>query len=74
MNNRSNEMKETYKMINGLIKENKIKFSFYNNSQVPLELLQLCHNKIDDTIELQFRNIMAEYMEELKEITSKNKE
>lgn len=71
-NKRNNEMKETYKLMNRLIKENKIKFSFYNNNQVPLELLQLCHNKKDDTIELEFRNVMSEYLEELKSIINTN--
>ncbi len=71
-NKRNNEMKETYKLMNRLIKENKIKFGFYNNNQVPLELLQLCHNKTDDTIELEFRNVMSEYLEEIKSIINAN--
>lgn len=73
MENKNNgEMKENYKLINRLIKDKKMKFSFYNDKQIPLELLQLCHNRKDDTIELEFRNIMSEYLEELKNITSAN--
>ena len=67
------DMKEIYKLINGLIEENRLKFSFYNDFN-KLELLQLCHNKVDNTIEFEFRNCMAEYLEEMKNIMSKRKE
>lgn len=69
---KNNEMKDYYNLINKLIKDNKIKFEYYNNRQVPLDLIQICHNQIDDTIELKFRNIMQEYIDEIKEITNKN--
>ena len=62
------EMKKLYKQINKLVKDKKIKFSFYNSSRTTLDLLQLCHNKVDNTIEIEFRDVMSEYMEELKEI------
>lgn len=52
-----------------LINDNKIIFSFYNNSL--LDLLQICYNKTNDTIELEFRDVMGEYLEELKEIIDK---
>ena len=68
----NSEMKDNYNLINKLIKDNKIKFEYYNNRQVPLDLIQICHNKIEDTIELKFRNIMQEYLDEIKEITNKN--
>lgn len=66
------DMKEIYKLINGLIKEDRLKFSFYNGFN-KLELLQLCHNKVDNTIEFEFRNCMAEYLEEMKNIMNKGK-
>lgn len=67
------DMKEIYKLINSLIKEDRLKFNFYNSFN-KLELLQLCHNKVDNTIEFEFRNCMAEYLEEMKSIMNKGKE
>ena len=61
------DMKETYRTINNLIKEDKLKFSFYN-SYKELELLQLCHNKVNNTIEFEFRDIMAEYLDIMNKI------
>lgn len=57
-------------LLNRLINDNKITFSFYNKSL--LDLLQICYNKTNDTIELEFRDVMEEYLEELKKIM-KNK-
>ena len=65
------EMKKLYKLLNKLIKDNKIKFDFYNRNNT-LDLLQLIYNKKDDTIEVEFRNIYAEYIEEFKKLNSKN--
>ena len=65
------EMKKLYKLLNKLIKDNKIKFDFYNGNNT-LDLLQLIYNKKDDTIEVEFRNIYAEYIEEFKKLNSKN--
>ena len=65
------EMKRIYKQINKLVKDKKIKFSFYNSSRTTLDLLQLCHNKVDNTIEIEFRDVMSEYMEELREIMNR---
>ena len=58
-------------LLNKLINDNKITFSFYNNSLLDLDLLQICYNKSNDTLELEFRDIMGEYLEELKEIMDK---
>ena len=58
-------------LLNRLINDNKITFSFYNNSLLDLDLLQICYNKTNDTIELEFRDVMGEYLEELKEIIDK---
>lgn len=65
------EMKKIYKQINKLVKEKKIKFSFYNSSRATLDLLQLCHNKVDNTIEIEFRDVMSEYIEELRNIMNR---
>lgn len=58
-------------LLNRLINDNKITFSFYNNSLLDLDLLQICYNKTNDTIELEFRDVMGEYLNELKEIMGK---
>lgn len=65
------EMKRIYKQINKLVKDKKIKFSFYNSSRTTLDLLQLCYNKVDNTIEIEFRDVMSEYIEELREIMNR---
>lgn len=67
------DMKEIHKLINSLIKEDRLKFSFYNSLD-KLELLQLCYNKVDNTIEFEFRNRMVEYLEEMKNIMNKRNE
>lgn len=58
-------------LLNRLINDNKITFNFYNNSLLDLDLLQICYNKTNDTLELEFRDVMGEYLEELKEIMDK---
>lgn len=65
------EMKKLYKQINKLVKDKKIKFSFYNSNRTTLDLLQLCHNKVDNTIEIEFRDVMSEYIEELRKIMNR---
>lgn len=55
-------------LLNKLINDNKITFSFYNNSLLDLDLIQICYNETNDTIELEFRDVMGEYLEELKKI------
>lgn len=65
------EMKRLYIILNQLIKENKIKFDFYNGNNT-LDLLQLIYNKKDDTIELEFRNIYADYIDEFKKFNNIN--
>lgn len=59
------------KLLDKLIKDDKIKFSFYNNSLLKLELLQIYYDKPNDTIELEFRDIMGEHLKELKEFINK---
>ena len=58
-------------LLNRLINDNKITFNFYNNSLLDLDLLQICYNKTNDTIELEFRDVLGEHLEELKEIMDK---
>ena len=60
-------MKEIYKLLNKLIKENKIKFEYYKSS-LPLDLVQVCHNKKDETIEISFRDVLTERVQELRAI------
>lgn len=58
-------------LLNKLINDNKITFSFYNNSLLDLDLIQICYNETNDTIELEFRDVMGEYLEELRKIMDK---
>ena len=64
------DTKQIHSILNALIREKKIHFQFYNSS-LPLELLQLCYNSTNDTVELYFRDIMQERINELKEINEK---
>lgn len=57
-------IEEISKLINNLEKKDKIKFSFFNSS-TPLELLQVCFNETNDTIEMKFRDIYKDYMDRL---------
>ena len=65
------DMKYMRDIIDKLIKNNKIKFEFYN-STIPLELLQICFNKSENTIELGFRDIQKYYIDELKKLSEQN--
>ena len=65
------DMKIFRDLLNRLINDNKITFSFYNNSLLDLDLLQICYNKTNDTIELEFRDVMGEYLKELRKIMDK---
>ena len=58
-------------LLNRLINDNKITFNFYNNSLLDLDLLQICYNKTNDTLELEFRDVMGEYLEELKKFMNR---
>ena len=65
------DMKIFRDLLNRLINDNKITFSFYNNSLLDLDLLQICYNKTNDAIELEFRDVMGEYLKELRKIMDK---
>ena len=71
-NKKDIDMKIFGDLLNKLINDNKIIFSFYNNSLLNLDLLQIYYNKTNNTIELEFRDVMGEYLEKLKKIM-KNK-
>ena len=66
-------LNEVNMVLNKLIKNNKIKFRFYNSLQ-ELEVVQVCENKNEDVIEINFRNIQGEYVEQLREILNKIEE
>ena len=55
-------------VLNKLIKDEKIKFSFYNNSLLDLELLQVCYDESKNALELEFRDVMGEHLKELRDI------
>ena len=63
-------MIDVYNDFNKLIKDEKIKFKFYNISS-KLEVLQICQNKSNNVIEVSFCNIQEEYISELKELLNK---
>lgn len=71
MNKPLTETSEIYKMLNALIKNNKIKFKFYNNNLIPLEPISITKNNTNNTIEIEFRNVVKEHLEELKSILNK---
>lgn len=62
------DIKSYLSTLERLIKEDKIKFSFYNNSLLNLDLLQIYYNKHNDKIEMEFRDVMGEHLDELKNI------
>lgn len=66
------DMKIFRDILNQLINDDKIKFSFYNNSLLKLDLLQICYNKINNTLELEFIDVMGEHIKELRKIMDKN--
>lgn len=74
-NNQQNELnkKDLSSLLSRLVLENKIKFNFYNNDSIQLEVLQICYNEKLDIIELQFRNIIGDRIQELKEVLNKSK-
>ncbi len=65
------DMKLYLSTLERLIKEDKIKFSFYNNSLLNLDLLQIYYNKHEDRIEMEFRDVMVEHLIELRNLINK---
>ena len=71
-NKTETDMKIFSDTMNQLIREKKIEFGFYDNKLIKLELLQICYDKSKDRLEIEFRDVMSEYIQELRRI--KNKE
>ena len=71
-NNEDISMTTFQNTLTKLINDNKITFSFYNNSLLKLDAIQICYNKKNNTIEIQFRNVISEYLDELKELVNQN--
>jgi len=67
------DMKIFSDTMNQLIREKKIEFGFYDNKLVKLELLQICYDKSKDKLEIEFRDVVGDYLSELKELTLDNK-
>ena len=59
--------------MNQLIREKKIEFGFYDNKLIKLELLQICYDKSKGKLEIEFRDVVGEYLSELKELALDNK-
>lgn len=64
-------MRNVSNLLTKLINDKKVRFKFYNNSLLELDLLQVCYNKSKDILELEFRDVMGEYLKELKDILKK---
>lgn len=67
------KMRNVSNLLTKLINEKKVRFKFYNNSLMELDLLQVCYNKSKDILELEFRDVMGEYLKELREINNESK-
>lgn len=61
------DMKIFSDTMNQLIREKKIEFGFYDNKLIKLELLQICYDKSKDRLEIEFRDVVGEYLRELRE-------
>ena len=72
-NNTEKDMKIFSDTMNQLIREKKIEFGFYDNKLIKLELLQICYDKSKDRLEIEFRDVIGDYLSELKELTLDNK-
>ena len=67
-NNTEKDMKIFSDTMNQLIREKKIEFGFYDNKLIKLELLQICYDKSKDRLEIEFRDVVGEYLRELREM------
>lgn len=67
-NNTEKDMKIFSDIMNQLIREKKIEFGFYDNKLIKLELLQICYDKSKDRLEIEFRDVVGEYLRELREM------
>ena len=67
-NKTETDMKIFSDTMNQLIREKKIEFGFYNNKLIKLELLQICYDKSKDRLEIEFRDVVGEYLRELRKM------
>lgn len=67
------DMKMCLRTLEKLIKEDKIEFSFYNNTLLDLDLLQIYYSKDNNKIVMKFRDVMEEHLQELRGIKKKIK-
>lgn len=67
-NNTEKDMKIFSDIMNQLIREKKIEFGFYDNKLIKLELLQICYDKSKDRLEIEFRDVVGEYLRELRKM------
>ena len=67
-NNTEKDMKIFSDIMNQLIREKKIEFGFYDNKLIKLELLQICYDKNKDKLEIEFRDVVGEYLREIRKM------
>ena len=67
-NKTETDMKTFSDTMNQLIREKKIEFGFYDNKLIKLELLQICYDKSKDRLEIEFRDVVGEYLRELRKM------
>lgn len=67
-NKTETDMKIFSDTMNQLIREKKIEFVFYDNKLIKLELLQICYDKSKDRLEIEFRDVVGEYLRELRKM------
>ena len=72
-NKTETDMKIFSDTMNQLIREKKIELGFYDNKLIKLELLQICYDKSKDRLEIEFRDVIGDYLSELKEATDEIK-
>lgn len=60
------DMKLFSDAMNQLIRERKIEFGFYDNKLIKLELLQIYYDKSKERLEIEFRDVVGEYLRELR--------
>lgn len=69
---KSNKIEKDMKIfsdtMNQLIREKKIEFGFYDNKLIKLELLQICYDMSKDRLEIEFRDVVGEYLRELRKM------
>ena len=48
-----------------------IEFGFYDNKLIKLELLQICYDKSKDRLEIEFRDVIGDYLGKKTEVKKK---